>query len=254
MRLKFLCVNVWNGGILGEALLSFLREQQADVLALQEVYNSHDPSLESRYRCFDVVRDACGYSSAHISPAFIHEIPDVGSIEQGNAIYSRFPIKDSETIFYDVPFGPLTQNPERGFEYIPRNLEHVTLDVSGQDLHIYNTQGIWGYDGNDNPRRFAMAETIKEAIGDKKNIILAGDFNVDHESKSREIFGSNLQDVFGGRLQTSFNLRQKKSPQFAHAVVDMVFVGNGLSVVDSTCFDNDVSDHLPLSVTVEMSI
>ncbi|MBI3620306.1 endonuclease/exonuclease/phosphatase family protein [Candidatus Roizmanbacteria bacterium] len=47
MKLKFLNLNIWLGGMLFRSALKFLKAENADIITLQEVYNGHGPILES---------------------------------------------------------------------------------------------------------------------------------------------------------------------------------------------------------------
>lgn len=103
MQFKFLCLNLWYGGKLFDAIVEFLRAENADVLTLQEVYHGDDPALAPQFRSFTELPKVLGYPHTHIAPAFRDVRPE-GKIVQGNAILSRFPIVATNVIFYDVPY------------------------------------------------------------------------------------------------------------------------------------------------------
>ena len=110
--------------------------------------------------------------------------------------------------------------------------------------------GIWGHDGEDNPRRLEMSQTILEAIGDKPNVILSGDFNVREGTRTIRNIEKSLLNVFAGELTTTFNMKQKTDPKFARAVIDFIFVDLNFRVLDHRAPQVDVSDHMPLIVTL----
>lgn len=58
MKIKVLCLNVWEGGKLMENLLDFVRREDPELLALQEVYDGRDRTWGSHYCTLDVFREA----------------------------------------------------------------------------------------------------------------------------------------------------------------------------------------------------
>ncbi len=250
MKLKFLCINLWQGGNLFEEILAFIRAENPDVIAMQEVYDGHDPSWERKYRSMDELRAALGYPYEHFSPAFL-EIKDFGKIEQGNAVLSRFPILGSDTVFFDIPYGEREEIPVN-FPTTPRSLEHVRLGLNGTELSVFNTQGVWGEDGRDNERRINMGKVIAAQVADKAPVILAGDFNVNPDTETIAQIERELTNVFKGELVTTFNMKHKTHPGFATAVVDMMFVSADVTVLAHNCPQVNVTDHLPLLATFEI--
>lgn len=253
MTLRVVCLNLW-GGILFEEMVTFCRQQNADLYLFQEVFASDDRSLDPKYQSLRILQEELGLAHARFAPAFI-ENEQGKKIPQGNAILSRFPVHEVSTLFYDVEFGERV-NEWSQFHLTPRNLQHVLLTIDGRPLHVLNTQGIWGEDGEDNERRIAMVEKILaevRSVGDEP-VLLAGDFNVRDTTQTIALLNKELQNVFKGELTTSFNIKQKdleKFPGFAVAVVDMMFISPNIRVLSYECPSVDVSDHLPLLATLE---
>ena len=175
MSFKFVCLNLWEGGKLFDEIVLWLREERADIIALQEVYESSDQSLERRYRSLAELRRALDFPDSCFAPAFMDYRERVREV--GNGVLSRFPARAGRTVFYDVPYDNHFANRE-DFTRVARNLQHVRVEADGRVINVFNTQGIWGLDGDDNERRLNMAGTIVKEIGDKENVVLAGDFNV----------------------------------------------------------------------------
>ena len=98
MQIIFLTLNVWNGGKLFDEIVAFIKKEDPDIVALQEMYNGTDPSLERQYRSFSEFKNALGYEHASFSPAFLDHLPPL-PVEQGNAIYSKYPILSTVTTF-----------------------------------------------------------------------------------------------------------------------------------------------------------
>ncbi|MBI2473675.1 endonuclease/exonuclease/phosphatase family protein [Candidatus Uhrbacteria bacterium] len=248
--MKVLCLNLWQGGNLMNEILSFLRKEDPDVLVMQEVYNGHDLLWERKFRSLDVLREELNYPYEHFAPAFL-ERTSFGKVEQGNAVLSKFPLLGSKTFFYDVPYGEREDLPPY-YKTTPRNLQHVTLDVHGRMVHVFNTQGVWGEDGEDNDRRLFMGKKIAEAVQPYQDVVLAGDFNVQEKTKTIGMIEGQLVNVFKDERTTSFNMRHKTNPGYATAVVDFMFVSPNLNVKDKWSYDEDVSDHLALAVDIQL--
>ncbi len=171
-------------------------------------------------------------------------------IQEGNAIFSRYPILKNATTFYDIPYSERNLG-EKYFTHTPRNLQHATIKIGSKTLNIFNTQGIWGIDGVDNERRLKMCKVIADKTKNEKNVILSGDFNVKINTRSINQIEQHLTNIFKNRLKTTFNMKRKNSPKFADAVIDMIFVSKEIKVIDSCCPQVDISDHMPLVITFD---
>lgn len=250
MHLTFLCLNLWQGGNLLDDAIGWIKRENPDVIAMQEVYDGRDPSWERKFRSMDELRKALGYPHEAFASAFL-ERTAFGKVEQGNAVFSRYPITGTETVFYDVPYGEREDIPEY-YEHTPRNLQRVTLNADGTEINVFNTQGVWGTDGRDSARRIEMGRVIAESVRGKKNVILTGDFNVNPDTESIAQVERELTNVFAGELVSTFNMRHKTNPAFASAVVDMVFVSPEIEILEKSCPDVNVSDHRPLLVTLKI--
>jgi len=97
-----------------------------------------------------------------------------------------------------------------------------------------------------------MAEVVIEAVKDKQNVIVAGDTNAKQTNQAILDIEQHLVSVFKRDMTTTFNMRHKDNPGYATAAVDAVFIDRGMKVIEKQCPDVDVSDHLPLSVTVDI--
>lgn len=252
MPLTFVCLNLWEGGTLLDNILAFLRREKPDVLATQETYNSRDRAVPQRYRSIEILARELDFPYVSFTPAFQKVLPE-GTFEQGNAIFSKFPILDTRTIFYDIPHQQMNLEGVSDFSCVPRNLQHAVIEYDGATLNVFNTQGIWGFDGDDNERRLAMSDVIAREVSGKPRVILAGDFNVREQTQAIRNIEVQLVNVFKGELQTSFNLRHKNHEGFAGAVVDMVFVSRDIRVLAHSVPEDDVSDHLPLVCKFEIA-
>lgn len=253
MKIKFLTLNIEHGGKLMDNILEFLDKQKPDILFMQEVYNSKDSSLERRFRTVEVIKDRVGELLSYNDFKGYAYDPGVKA-DIGNAIFSKFPIKKTDNYFFDVPYGEIHFGGEHDPLRVPRALQYVNLDLGGAEMNLFNIHGIWGYDGDDNPRRDKMGDGVIKHIIGKKNVIFAGDMNLDPNTNfvKRIKKDLGLNSVFGISLVSTFNMKHKTNPVYAAAAVDMIFASKNLNVVDKYMPPDDVSDHRPLVAILEI--
>lgn len=241
---------MWNNA------LDFIRAEDPDILLMQEVFNDHNPKVEQRFRTIDEYMKLGMFSDYDFAPAMLF-VAEHGKVEQGNAIFSKLPLtKRYEPVFFNEPFNDNYVDVAPYFETVARNLQHVTLEANGKPLDIFNFQGVWDLDGdNDSPKRQRMCNIILENVHNLEHVVLGGDTNARPTNPSMQKVAAELKNVFAGELSTTFNLKQKdleKYPGYADSVVDMLFVSPDMRVIEHSCPEIDASDHLPLVMTIEL--
>lgn len=254
MKLKVVCLNVWIGGVLHDDIIEFLRAQDADIIALQEVLQSDDKKLPIQFRTLDSL-EQLGYPYRHFAPASLDRFP-WGDIPCGNTVLSKLPITGHNVTFFDKTFDPtaprMALDPAT-YPVIPRNLQHVVLDAGGTELNLFNFQGVWDLDGdNVSPQRQKMSDTILHKTAGKQHVIVTGDTNARYTNPVMRKIEARLTNVFGDTLTTTFNMRRKSNPGYATSVVDLMYVSEDFTIINKDCPDVDVSDHLPLVVELEL--
>lgn len=251
MILKILCLNLFEGGIFWNNIEKFIKRENFDILCLQEVYNGDSkqpPNFQSLTRLQKLLPKFYFYYSPEM-----YEIWPEGKGDLGNAIFSRFPIIKQNTVFLHRQYQKFKRLQHgSGFSHYPKNMVHATVKISDIELNIFNLHGIWGLSGEDTKERLEMSRMIIEEIKGKENIVLAGDFNLSPDTKTITNIEKQLTNVFKGELTSTFNMKHKTNLGYATAVVDMFFVGPNLKVVTKSSPSDDLSDHKPLLVTIEV--
>ena len=260
MKCKFITLNLWRGGILLDSLIKFIRNEDPDIFSTQEAYDGRIKTLSENYRTIDILKKKLDYRYFSYSPAFLEKTKE-GKINVGNATFSKFPITFAKTTFFHFNYrerdegiitDDYTNKNIKDFLDTPRNFLQVDIKLNNKIFHIINLHGIWGLDGKDNPNRLKMSQRVIKTIKNKKNVILAGDFNMDPDTKAITNIEKYLINVFKGELMTTFNMERKTKPGYATAVVDMVFVSKNIKIINHYCPRVDVSDHLPLVCVLEI--
>lgn len=256
MEIKVITLNLFEGGLYFDNIEKFLKEENPDILCLQEAYDSKDKQLAKNFRSIEILRKNLPNYYYHFAPEFLH-IRKEGKINMGNAIFSKFPITKTGSVFYDTPYGEyeayIRHDNKFDFSILPRNLEYAQVKLNGAILNLFNTHGIWGLHGNDTERRLRMGQTIINQIKDKKNVILAGDFNLFPTTQTVKNIEKYLKNVFDDQLPTTFNMKLKPHPgDYANSAVDMIFTSKNIRVLNKYCPKVDVSDHFPLVCVLEV--
>lgn len=251
MKIKLVNLNIWLGGQIFDPMLGFLKAEQADILTLQEVHNEKSKSLPRNFRSLEIIKNELNYPYVSFAPSTLWNNGKIKA-DIGNAILSRFPINSDSYVFYNTPYGEYKEGVVDEYPNISRTIQHAEINIEKTILNVFNTQGIWGFDGLDNQRRLEMGSMIAKMVKNNKNVILAGDFNMEANTKSMGKIEKYLKNVFKNELTTSFNMKRKTSQGYASAVVDMIFVSPNIKVIDHFCPKIDVSDHLPLVCTLEV--
>jgi len=254
MKLKIISLNLWLGGLLFEEALQFLQEQDADIVLLQEVFNGTDPTLEPRFRSMQVLKERLGYPEQDFAAAYRDFDLTDGLMQRGDAILSKFPIKERNRSFVAGSYSETYRDVPEQYKDCPRELQHVVIETPDGEVNVFNLQGVWDLDGdNFSEQRKKMAEVIVAAVKGKKHVILGGDTNARPTNKAIQQIEVELTNVFKDQLKTTFNMRRKDNPGYATSVVDMLFVSpNDIEVIACTCPEVDISDHLPLVMEVTL--
>lgn len=246
---KIISLNLWHGGELLPAILNFLRAENADIVALQEVYGSQDKSLAAKYRSLEALAPL-GYPHHDYAPAYL-ERREEGLIPQGNAILSRFSIIGRSARFMFEPTQADYVDVPEQYPILPRVLQGVRLNTPDGTLNVYNLHGVWDLDGDNYSReRQRMAEVIIDEIKSKQNVVLTGDSNATAGNRMMAEISRHLKNVFEPAPKSTFNMRQKTDSGYATAAVDIMFASPNVEVLKCNCPDVDVSDHLPLVATL----
>jgi|GEM_PF-332752 len=255
MIIKVISLNMWHGGALFDGILQFLAEENADIVLLQEVFNGEDRTLPAQRRSMQVLREKLGYPYDDFAAAFRDFDHTNGKAERGDAILSKFPVIKRNNVFIsESAYSETYRDIPGNYHNCPRELEHITLQTEAGEIDVFNLQGIWDLDGDhDSPARQKMSNVILREIAGKQNVLLGGDTNAKPTNPAIMRIAEKLNNVFAGALTSTFNMRRKTNPGYATAVVDMLLTSPNMRVLNKSCPDIDISDHLPLIATLELT-
>lgn len=252
MTIKVISLNLWWGGNLFPEILTFLGEQDADIVALQEVHDGSGLQLQERQQSMRVLRGKLHYPHDNFTQAFVLSAPE-GEIPLGNAVLSKFPITQHSRSFLFEPTLDEYRDIAEQWPFFPRAMQYTRLDTPAGELNVFNMHGVWDLDG-DNPseNRQKMFDIITQQTQGKPNVLLMGDSNASKGNPLWRTLDGHLKDAFDGSLLTTFNMRRKSNPGYATAAVDVLYVSPHVEVLSAESPDVDISDHLPLVASLKI--
>jgi endonuclease/exonuclease/phosphatase family metal-dependent hydrolase len=133
-----------------------------------------------------------------------------------------------------------------------RNIQFVSLKSDLGLLTVINFHGLWNGKGKgDSDDRLLQSDNILSFLKTRTEpVILAGDFNLapDTESiKKLEAFGlRNLIREYG--VTSTRTSHYSKPERYA----DYIFLSNGLNIKNFSVLPDEVSDHVPLALEIDI--
>ena len=252
MKIKFITLNIWHGGVLFQNVVDFLKKERPDILCIQEVYDSHDKTLEKRFRAMEEFQKEFEWLPySKFAPTVIDRATKA---PWGNAVLSKFEITYSQNHMFNLPIVekdmPIVEDPMAA--ETPQGMLETKILIGEKEVLVCSLHGVWDRHGGDTSVRLEMEKVIAETVKGKETVILAGDTNFNPDTEIARRIEKYLVSVFGQSLPSTFNMKHKTKPGYATAAVDMIFVSKNIKVLNRNCPDVDVSDHLPLVVDLEI--
>jgi endonuclease/exonuclease/phosphatase family metal-dependent hydrolase len=249
--MRLIQLNLWQGRLLQPAI-RFLQEEQPDIICLQEVHSSQlDQPMFSFFSSLEAVRAAFPDYHGYYSP--VNGFPVAGTLVQtGNAILTRFPIKQARTVFVNGQYSSRQQAQDFTPGANLRNLQVVRLDVNGKSLTVANHHGYWENDPLGSETTRAKLQLVaSELAKEQEPIILAGDLNVTYESPHMEPLQTMLYDLIGEhKVKTTLSILSSVTRDVP---CDHIMVSDNLRARKLiVCDDVLASDHLPLILEFDL--
>ncbi len=144
--MKLIQLNIWQGRLLRQ-VLKFLEQERPDFLCMQEVYSSEIHTMtHDFFGSFEAICALLPGYHAYFSPSFGLTVFDQ-KVRYGNALLSRFPLTDSQTIYTNAQFRIIQSAAEFAAcegQLQPYNLQRVVVDVGGgKSFCLINHHGYW---------------------------------------------------------------------------------------------------------------
>lgn len=239
-------------------MLDQIKEQNADVLCLQEFFTSTDSIYYNNLS--QIVKDL-GY------PYYYFAQSNDGDLQWfGNAIFSRLPIIDSGKLYFphskfpetllhaDIKFGNDT------VRIYTTHLQSVNFkkedyqsieEIKDEQKNIVAAKGVFGKVRRGFTYRKEQADIIKEVLSnDPYPTILTGDFNdVPNSYTYATIRGDKLRDIF---LEKGFGVGRTFNAISPTLRIDYLFATKEFETVQFNRIVKNLSDHYMLVTDVKL--
>lgn len=259
--MRLLSLNIW-GGRERNKLLSFIEEnkKKTDIFAFQEIFKSNRSVKNPNGTWSNILAEIQNILSDfdyYFSPTFHGTDFDTKvdyplSFGQSTFWNKKLDIKEKGEIFTHN-----TENDVRFFEpnHIPdppKNFQYFIFDK----FLVINVHGYWKpAPKTDTPERIRQSEMILDFVkkyNTKK--IICGDFNLAIDTKALKMFEEsgfiNLVKESNSTTTRSslYDIKWRADDPFA----DYIIVSKDVKVNDFKILENEVSDHLPLTLDFEV--
>ena len=248
---KFIQINIYKGKYLGD-LLKFLKKEQADFIAMQEVTSGPaNLTFDFKGDIFEHFKKELGMSGVFHKDTDITTNPPS---KDGNALLSKFPIVRSKVITLKAPMVILYDQTKdvSFFPFYPRHLLDAIVDVGGERVHAISWHGAWTAPPTDTAETLRQAKIVTDYLKSiSEPFILGCDLNSVIQNKTVDLINKVANNLmFGsGVLQTTHPKAHKIVPR--GYLVDYIFTSKHFQLKSIRVPEILVSDHLPVVGEVE---
>ena len=239
-------------------MMELIKEQNADVLCLQEFFHSLDSSW---YQNIDYIRDNLHYPYWYYSHDVDGDVHYTGSI-----IFSRYPIIDSGMIRYPRPTLPealihadIKVNDDtirvytthlQSLQFGKKDYERISEIEKIQDSLISNSRTIFSKIKRGISYRSLQADVIHQVLGDSPYpLLVCGDLNDVPNSYTYFTVRDDLQDAF---LKKRFGIGRTFTALSPTLRIDYIFADKNFRIHQFNRLVKNYSDHYMLVADVEL--
>ena len=240
MKIKILSWNIWCGAYLDE-VLEFLKNADADIIALQEI------SKDDKGNLAEIIANKLDYKYAdaidmNMPVKFLqgYDQNDTRVIKFGTAILTKHAIINSEIV-------ELSKEDKRSATKVQIKIGENILNVFSIHLKHSHQQQLDLQD--------LQADNLFK-LAPKENTIIMGDFNALPESSVIQKMNINLQNTEKDFNTPTWSVYEKgcstcliKDIKYK---LDYIFTTKDIKVDSFEVYDLKASDHLPVSAIIEI--
>ena len=229
MQVKVLSWNIWVDGRFEECK-ALLNRVDADVIGLQEVQDN------------DAERDVIGFLTTlgyrHVF-AMTEHTRGGKTYRIGPALFTRLPLVNSGTFLVN--------------DSDPRAVAWMDIEMNGKIAHVFNTHLVHTHQKESSAQEGEAVRLIEKLP--TENTIVIGDFNATPESAVIRRMNEVLVNTDPSLSPTWSVYREgchTCNPQAVLIRLDYIFASKDLKTNSPAVEDSKGSDHLPISVVVEV--
>lgn len=240
MKMRIVQWNVWFKENI-ERVVDVLKAQDADVICLQELTNGYVE--QTHENTWQFIAHELGFDYA------VQEIPIITKDAQwlqANAIFSRHPIRSKKSAWIHEP----KHAQDLDDQY--RGYLTATIDIPPRPLTIATTHMSF----TPEPTGDKEVAELLNLIGDTPSrFILTGDLNATPETDRIAKITKRLQHAGPPFEQKTWTTKPYQFGEISATTLDWrydyVFASRDVTVTSASVVNTDVSDHLPIIVTIE---
>lgn len=239
MRIKVLSWNIWGGQYLPE-ILDFIEREKPDVIGLQEVIED----LDGTGNTAKTIAEKLGYQSFfhptyEVDAGRLYHLLKPRNVLMGNAILSKTKIAKTEV--------------HRLSEEKERFAVGAIIPVDGRKFRFYSTHLKHTHQKPEELQDI-QAKTLAEVMP-RENTVLMGDFNAIPGSGPVETVSKVMKNT-DTEFKPTWSVYPEGcpicKPQKIDTRLDYIFTSEDLKTGSFAVYDSKGSDHLPISVVVEI--
>lgn len=247
MKLKIISWNIWAGRYL-EKIISFLEEQNADIICLQEVIQNIDGSENVA----QIIAEKLGYewvynTTAEFNLSLLFSAPDK-EIAWGNAILSKYKITGHAVHV-------LSEDQKRTALEANISVNDVNMGEN-KVVNIFSTHLLHTHHEVQSDIQDMQAKKLVDIASQKNKTIVAGDFNNNPQSNPVHILQSKMVSADTNLDVPSWSAYEDGcsvcKPKKNLCRLDYIFTTKDIVTLDARVENSDGADHLPVSAIVEV--
>lgn len=233
MNVRILSWNIWFGTYL-DKVTGFLKNFGADIIGLQEVTQTPDGQNNLAVGLAAKLRYSFVYATGMDLRPYGKELV------MGNAILSKYPIISNKTYILSKKDS--------------RVAIEADLDINGKTLHVFNTHLLHTHQ---QPSKI-QEEQVNTLVSvlPKDNTLVMGDFNATPDSAAIQIMRRAVKQADGDSTTPSWSMYSEGcnvcAPKDVSTRLDYIFATNDIRVKQFNTEHSDGSDHLPISLDIEI--
>jgi endonuclease/exonuclease/phosphatase family metal-dependent hydrolase len=247
--MKIITLNVWEGRI-SEKLFDFIEKNknEVDVFCFQEVYLKAEGKREGDIERLKDIRLDLFTEMQTILSDFEGYFCPVIEDHSGIATFIKKGIEVKSSGDFSI-YDHVADEAKEG-NHARRALWNKLI-IQEKEIIITNLHGLWtGKGKSDSPARILQSKIIKDFVNSNESShIVVGDFNLLPDTQSIAIISEGMNDLVSinniKNTRTSFYTKEDK-------YADYIFTSPELKINDFKVLPDEVSDHAPLLVEIEI--
>jgi endonuclease/exonuclease/phosphatase family metal-dependent hydrolase len=242
--MKVISLNTFSGRIYEPLMKFFAEHKDVDVFCLQEVHHESEGKekvfLDDALNLFNDISKVLPNHTGIFQPNLEDFWGLAMFIKKDIKVLSAESIK---TFHHD-------ESKVMSDDNYPRHLQHIILELDGEQVSIINLHGIHGAGKADIPERLEQFNNTANVIKSiDHRCIVCGDFNLLPETESLKM----IEQTGLKNLIKEYNITSTRTTMYTKPdkYADYVLVSPNIKVKDFKVLPDEVSDHAPLYLEVK---